>query len=261
MQAIDGVDAAAWSRLGDTLNASVLSISSLPVASQLERFSDVEGELKYGLGALLWSRDGLLATVHAYDCTKNEVGNSMYRGDLLIGFAALEVDTPAFELEVCGTRHATLAVPALRRGEWHVALGGRFPIPMLVLGTQPRVVAHTLPPGCWTVYAHLDGKLRKALRRDGAAAQLSRAVSWEFFDGHGGISAASGASRVPLPALEAAPPPLAAMMARARERMDVLREDMARAAWHPRRMRRWCLAHNDLFFGGAGGASPPADPE
>ena len=87
MQAIDGVDAAAWSRLGDTLNASVLSISSLPVASQLERFSDVEGELKYGLGLLLWSRDGLLATVHAY---RNEGPHVRRRGDLLLGFAALE---------------------------------------------------------------------------------------------------------------------------------------------------------------------------
>jgi len=64
----------------------------------------------------------------------------------------------------------------------------------------------------------------------------------------------------PLPALRHVDPPLAAMLARARERMDVLREDLARAAWHPSRVRSWCLAHDDLFFGDAGGASPPADP-
>jgi len=153
----DEVDVAAWSRLGDALNTSVRSISSLSVASQLERFSDVEGEIKYGLGLLVMSMDGLPATVHAYKDAAYGADDGLqvrYLGDLLIGFAALECDAPAFELEVCGTRHATLAVPALRRGEWHVALGGRFPIPMLVLGTrQPTLRAHTLPAGCWTVYA------------------------------------------------------------------------------------------------------------
>jgi hypothetical protein len=42
-------------------------------------------------------------------------------------------------------------------------------------------------------------------------------------------------------------PTLEEMMRRARERADVLRSDLAAATWHPSRMQRWCLSHDDEF--------------
>jgi hypothetical protein len=71
----------------------------------------------YGLG-MLFADDGLQAVVHAYRSdTVLYRGTVSHRGDLLIGFVALEGDVPSFELEM-GTKCAARAPPA------HAPLGG-----------------------------------------------------------------------------------------------------------------------------------------
>ena len=254
-----------WTGLSESLNASWRALSGLPVEAQLARFSDPDGDMKYGVGLLF--RTGALATVQAYKGCGTAIGRN---GDLLLGFAALERDVPAFELTIGGARHESLSVPALRRGEWRPALGGMSPIPLICLRLhEVRVFgALPLPDGCWAVYAHLSSVLRRGMAMGAPIARLSPGVGWVFHGGMGGVvrepSEFALSREVPLPVLSTEPP-LDEMLARARERADVLREDLVRAAWHPRRMRSWCLAHNDLFFEGAEGlapgASPPADLE
>jgi hypothetical protein len=248
-----------WIKLGVALNASIREISSLSEAEQLARFSDREGEMKYGLGLLLAKEATVDFCVHAYSRDVYNCGEIMPHrsGDLLIGFAALGRTVPSFELSVGSVRHESLVVPSIQRGEWRIVLGGRFPIPIISLCYTHHVRtvgASCLPEGCWAVCAHLSSDVRRQLCQSSAVARLSPDVTWVFSHGRGGIAsqptAAEASCSVPLPELSA-DPPLAVMKARALKRMDVLREALMRAAWHPARMRSWCLAHDDEFAQGA----------
>ena len=259
---MDDVDAPApdWAGLGEVLNAGWRALAETPVAAQLARFSDPDGEKKHGLGLL--RRSGAPAVVHAYKGGGPTLGRV---GDLLLGFAALERDVPAFEMVVGGRRHPGLAVPALRRGEWRAALGGEYPIPLICMSMAEvrvhppglrddppgaRSDAVHLPDGCWAVYAHIGEAQRRAVREGVHVAPVESGGSWMFGSGLGCVvdCVPEGMRRVvsPLPALSLEPP-LAERLERARRRMDALREDLARAAWHPSRLRSWCLPHDDPF--------------
>jgi len=110
------------SELAQVLNTSWYTLSNLTIDEQIARFSD-SNEYKYTLGPL--HPNTCIATVHAYkyDDTCTKISR---KGDLLLGFAALECDVPAFNMTIGGTQHESLAVPALRCGEWRAALDGTF---------------------------------------------------------------------------------------------------------------------------------------
>jgi len=232
------------SELAQVLNTSWYTLSNLTIDEQIARFSD-SNEYKYTLGPL--HPNTCIATVHAYkyDDTCTKISR---KGDLLLGFAALECDVPAFNMTIGGTQHESLAVPALRCGEWRAALDGTFPIPMICLVIhEVRMLSNIKSNGLWAVYAFLNFNYRHAIADVAPIAHLEK-VSWLFTHGMAGIVKSIPDKIVPMPLLKLSPePPLEIMMARARERTSLLREELVRATWHPHRMRRWCLARDDEF--------------
>lgn len=296
----DGGSSEEWSCLGRSLDAGMREISRPSFSAWLQRFEDSNDGNSLELQVAHVHDPPCVAVVPGTSLAFRDAASVPLCGDLLVGFAAVGGDVPAFELEVCGVRNASLAVPAMRRGELRVALGGRYPIPLTSMHSRDVLVVPGLPldslgvpPGCWPVFANLPPNLRAELRGGVAVARFSPRSAWAFAGADCVEEASTGCTGcipctgcivgsrrrcvrclvgisgtgtgggrcVRLPALLGVDPPLGAMMARAKERTDALREELARAAWHPRRVRGWCLAHDDFFFGGAGGASPPADPE
>ena len=250
-----------WVALADSLNADMRAIYRLPVEEQLVLFKG-ENPLRR-----LITEPEALAGVFASDNGRRTWIER--NGDLLLGFAALERDTPAFELSIGGARHhESLSVPALRRGEWHIALGNLYPIPLINLrfhevgvhsfsssGIQ-NAIRMPLPEGCWALFAYLNTELRRGLCMGGAIVRLPSTPDscWVFASGMGTFAKGKEEERsalgvrveIALPVLSIEPS-LEEMKARALERMDLLREDLARAAWHLSRVRRWCLEHDDEF--------------
>ena len=238
--------ATAWPvHLSEALDVEIALISSKTVEEQKTHFSNVGNVIALFVHAVHPPPVVLFAVPWRSQYAVDR------EGDLLVGFAALDGDVCEFEVSIGGHKHESLRVDAMTRGSWRVALGGRFPIPLLNLRFhEVRLHAQTTIENCWVIYAYFESsEFRNKLCRSAALAQLSESSTWVFTSGMGRHMTTDGISEldreiIRLPEIRVAD----LEMARATERTDILREELMRAAWRPDRMRRWCLEHDDDFF-------------
>ena len=186
------------------------------------------------------------------------------RSDLLVGFhypadTTVTTTSRAFTVRF-GPR--VLVRVRLQPGEFVYAVDGRYPLVAISMDRAPPRIILERPGDSadgvrWVGAAVAGPHARMALlRRTIVYPDMFLATRFgELLMGHTLLwfnRATRAASTTPAGAAKRAMvcvPDLldATAPQRARARVDRLRQDLMAAAWHPRRMRRWCLSHDDEF--------------
>lgn len=174
--------------------------------------------------------------------------------DLFVGVQNLDDAGRALEvsLEIGGQSFGDALVPP---NGFAFALRGQHVVPFISLQYH-KVFIRVRPEGARyaLVSALLDTEERRTLARSSVSMRVNDADGARVVctSGMAKYGCSTMAADVELPdmrelladVLAGAP---AAQRARAAERVAALRQDLMAAAWHPRRMRAWCLAHDDPF--------------
>lgn len=187
-------------------------------------------------------------------CTEHPYKKVSRSGDLLIGFAALDGPTPSFQLRIgAGITHEGMKHAPLAPGEMRMAVDDGFVLPLV--GMQYHDVYIDAAPSAdlsslWMLYATVDWSTRCELARKPLSAQLAGKGDSTLYITSGlcGLCSMSKADTIRLARVDLELP----SRTRTNARLELLKPGIMEAAWHPERMRRWCLEHDDEFFDGAG---------
>jgi len=173
-------------------------------------------------------------------------------GDLLLGFVRLNTVTDAsrLRLEIGGQDFGSVDL-APHAGAFAFAHADRFVVPIINLRFHEVRVFPFDDPSVGIVWGSTDTEERRDLCVSGAYSAMGNGVAAKYASGMGGIGPVPDA-----PGTLVEMPDMRAMMdkiiedgskERALARCDALRQDLMAATWHPGRMRRWCLDHEDEF--------------
>ena len=165
-------------------------------------------------------------------------------GDLLVGFIASDRPIEAFDIVVGGE---TMRVGGMEPHTFRYAVHGCSVLPVCLFRDVKISRHHDLPH---FLYAFLPAESRRALVSTFAWSRLPDGMMVSY--GQRTMRTTrrgKTATKIELPDMRPVPPEvppsLALMMRLARERTDVLRDELMAHAWHPDRFRRWCLEYDD----------------
>lgn len=136
-------------------------------------------------------------------------------------------------------------------GAFVFAQADRFVVPIINLRFHEVRVLPSDDPSVGVVWGSTDNEGRRDLSVSGAYSAMGNGMAAIYARGMGSIGPVPGAasSLLEIPDMRAMTNKIIeeGSKERALERCDALRQDLMAAAWHPGRMRRWCLDHDDEF--------------
>lgn len=170
-----------------------------------------------------------------------KIAGTVFRhGDILVGFYADE--STRFSMFIGGFEACS---HDLSKGGFAFASQGRFVVPLICLRYHDVRVTSSTPIYC--VFAYVQRDTRKYLcsnafhnrLHDGSRLLFANGMAWPVMQKWQLDYCL--AECIELPDLSFH------QMGLSVERTRVLREDLAKKAWHPARVRQWCLEHDDEF--------------
>ena len=190
------------------------------------------------------------------------------QGDLLVGFVRLESAASDAELQLDIGGQDFGGMTLLRSaGSFVFAHADRFIVPLINLRFHEVRVSTSTPDdmdmSVGIVWAFMDSLERREMCIRGAISYIDSAGAVAIYSsGMGGIGTVAVGTVADRSALVMLPDMLALTEIGSRDRTvarcDEIREELMAAAWHPRRVRAWCLEHDDEFAD-SGAAAVPDD--
>lgn len=173
-------------------------------------------------------------------------------GELLLGFVRLNTvaDATRLRLEIGGQDFGAVDL-APRAGAFAFAHADRFVVPLINLRFHCVCAFPFDDPSVGVVWGLADSVERGDLCRSGAYSAMGNGVAAMYESGMARIGTVpvEPATIIEMPDMRAMTDEMMepGSKKRALARCDALRQELMAAAWHPGRMRRWCLDHEDEF--------------
>ena len=223
----------------DAVFEELKKVDATAVRDAIERYGSDSHQRDYG--RIFTDLNGHPRPSCVVYADKHRNGSVDRNGDLLVGFYAAEAPT-RFSLEIGGSHVCT---HALAKGEFAFAIEGRFVAPLICLRFHD-VRTHGPATQCLCVLASLQSDTRLEMARSGRLqCRLDEGSYFQIMCGMSQTDARSfDGPFIELPDLSSKIDYAGLSV----ERTRVILEDLAKTTWHPSRIRRWYLEHDDEFF-------------